>query len=89
LALGAHSGDVLRLVLRRGLGLALAGVALGLISALALTRMMEGLLFGVEAGDPLTFGVLALLMLSVALVSCWIPARRGARVDPLVALRTE
>jgi len=88
-ALGAQTGDVLRLVLRRGMGLTLVGVALGLFAALAVTRLMQTLLFGVGATDPLTFGAIALLMLLVALLACWIPARRATKVDPLIALRSE
>jgi putative ABC transport system permease protein len=89
LALGAQAGDVLRLILRQGLKLTLIGVALGLTAALALTRWMESLLFGVRPADPLTFGVIALVLLLVAICACWIPARRATRVDPLIALRSE
>jgi predicted permease len=87
LALGAQTQDVLQLVLKQGLSLALAGVGAGLLIALALLRMMRGLLFGVNATDPLTLVVVALLLLMVALLSCWIPARRAAKVDPMLALR--
>jgi putative ABC transport system permease protein len=89
LALGAQARDVLRLILRQGLKLALIGVALGLTAAFALTRWMESLLFGVRPADPLAFGVVALVLLLVAICACWIPARRATQVDPLVALRSE
>jgi putative ABC transport system permease protein len=87
LALGAQTADVMHLVLRRGMGLALVGVMLGLMTAWAVTRLMKTLLFGVGVADPMTFSVIALMLLGVALAACWIPARRAARVDPLVALR--
>jgi predicted permease len=87
MALGARTGDVMHLVMRRGMSLALAGVTLGLIAAWTVTRLMKTLLFGVHVTDPMTFSVIALMLLCVALAACWIPARRAARVDPLVALR--
>ena len=68
---------------------AAAGVALGLLGALALTRLMTGLLYGVAPSDPLTFVTVAALLLAVALLACWVPARRAARTDPIVALRDE
>ncbi|HKE05016.1 MAG TPA: FtsX-like permease family protein, partial [Blastocatellia bacterium] len=89
IALGARAADVVGLVLKHGLGLAAFGVAIGLSASLALTRLMKGLLFGVSATDPLTFVAIALLLIGVALMACWIPARRAARVDPMLALRRE
>jgi putative ABC transport system permease protein len=88
-ALGAETRDVLRLVLQQGLTLALLGVALGMAASLALTRLMKSLLFGVSATDPLTFTLIAVLMTTIALLACWIPARRATKVDPMIALRAE
>jgi putative ABC transport system permease protein len=89
MALGARRRDVLKLIVRQGMTLAFAGAALGLLASLALARLMKTLLFGVSATDPLTFGGVALLLLGVALLACWIPARRATRVDPMIALRCE
>ena len=89
LALGAQPRDVLRLVIRQGMLLASAGVAVGLVGALLLTRVMATLLYGVRPTDPATFGAVSLLLLVVALAACFIPARRATRVDPLIALRYE
>ncbi|HKG60290.1 MAG TPA: ABC transporter permease [Pyrinomonadaceae bacterium] len=89
LALGAQTSNVLKLILGQGLKLAAVGVALGLLAAIAFTRLLKGLLFGISASDPLTFGLIAALLVGVALLACWIPARRATRVDPLKALRNE
>ncbi len=89
MALGAQAGNVLRLVIGQGLKLAIIGVAVGLLGAWGLTRFMQTLLFGVDPTDPGTFAAIALLLLLVALIACWIPARRATKVDPLVALRYE
>jgi putative ABC transport system permease protein len=89
LALGAQRGDVLLLLLKQGVNLVSAGVAIGLLASLALTRLIEGLLFGVGATDPLTFALAALSLIIVALLACLIPARRAAKVDPMITLRCE
>jgi putative ABC transport system permease protein len=89
LALGAQPRDVLKLILTQGLRSTLLGIMIGLGASFALTRWMEKLLFGVRPTDPLTFGVIALVLLSVALLACWIPARRATKVNPLIALRNE
>jgi len=89
LALGAHPGQVLNMVLRHGVKMALVGVVIGLGGAFALTRLMTSLLFGVAASDPATFVAVALLLVLVALLACYWPARRAMKVDPMVALRYE
>ena len=89
MALGANPGRVLRLVLARGLRLAGAGTVIGVLAALLLTRLLGSLLFDVSATDPLTFAAVAGLLLAVALLACYVPARRAMRVDPMVALRYE
>ncbi|HEX9424747.1 MAG TPA: FtsX-like permease family protein, partial [Pyrinomonadaceae bacterium] len=89
LALGARQLDVLSLVVRQGMTLVAVGVGLGLLGAIGLTRVMSTLLFGVTAKDPMTFVAVAGLLMLVAFVACYVPARRATRVDPLVALRYE
>jgi len=89
MALGADAGRVLRLVMGRGAVLVALGLAIGFGGAAALTRFLKTVLYGVSATDPVTFGAMALLLAAVALTACVIPARRAARVDPAVALRSE
>jgi putative ABC transport system permease protein len=89
MALGAQAVDVLKMILGQGLLLASIGVVIGVVGAFALTRLMSSLLFGVTATDPMTFTIVSLLLIAVALAACYIPARRAMRVDPMVALRYE
>jgi putative ABC transport system permease protein len=89
MALGAQRSDVLKLVVGPGLKLVLIGVAIGLVAAFILTRMMTSLLFGISASDPTTFIAISLVLISVAVLASYIPARRATKVDPMIALRYE
>ena len=89
MALGAQVRHILQLILKQGVLLVSLGVVIGLIAATVLTRLMAHLLYGVSATDPLTFTVIGFLLTFVALVTCYLPARRAAHVDPVIALRSE
>jgi len=89
MAIGARPAEILRMILGQGMALALIGVALGMFGALWLTRLLQQLLFEVAPTDPLTYAGVAVVLGLAALVACYVPARRAARVDPLIALRTE
>jgi putative ABC transport system permease protein len=89
MAVGARGGDVVRLILRHGLLMVLAGTLLGGLGALSLTQLMQSLVFGMSASDPLTFAAVAAVLLLVAAVACYVPARRASRMDPMRALRVE
>jgi predicted permease len=89
IALGAQRRDVLRLMLGEGMKMALAGVAVGVVAAAGLTRLMAQAIYGVSATDPITFGGVVIVLTTVALAACYVPARRGMRVDPVIALRHE
>jgi predicted permease len=89
MALGAQRAEVLRMVLREGAQLTLIGAGVGVVAALGLTQLMSNMLFGVKPGDPITFGVVVVVLCGIALLACYLPARRATRVDPMVALRYE
>src|SRR5262249_40167854 len=86
IALGAQTGDVVKLVLRQGLTLTCCGIALGTLAAMGLTRLLKNLLFDISATDPLTFGCVAAVLVVIALLACYLPARRAAHLDPLIAI---
>ena len=89
LALGAPPRGLMRLVLAQAAQLAIAGTVLGVVAALALARVMRSLIYNVSPADPLTFGAVALMVIAIALLACWLPARRATRANPMVALRAE
>ena len=89
MALGAQSSSVGLLILKQGMALALIGSAIGLALAFGGTRLLQSILYGVSAVDPITFATVAFLLAVVALLACWLPAYRAARVDPMIALRNE
>ena len=89
MALGATAGNVLRLMMKQGMRLALLGIVVGLATAFTLTRSLSKLVYGITTTDPLTFAAIAALLVAVALLACWIPARRATKVDPMIALRCE
>jgi putative ABC transport system permease protein len=88
MALGARPGDVWRMVLRRGIAITAAGMGIGLLGAFGVSRIVGNLLYGVSATDPMTFVLISLLLCGVALVACFVPARRATKVDPVMAIRS-
>jgi ABC-type antimicrobial peptide transport system permease subunit len=88
-ALGASAGDVTRALVKHGVLLVGAGLAIGLVASLAGTRIMEGLLYGIEPRDPVTFGAIGVLVFAITVIACWLPAWRAARMSPMIALRQE
>src|SRR5215475_3915069 len=89
MALGARGRDVMKLVIRQGMWLVLIGVVIGMAASLAVSRLLKSFLFGLSAADPMTFGIIPLLLAAVALLACYVPARRATKVDPMIALRSE
>jgi len=89
MALGARGRDVMKLVIRQGTWLVLTGVFIGMAASLAVSRLLKSFLFGLSATDPMTFGIIPLLLAAVALLACYVPARRATKVDPMIALRSE
>jgi putative ABC transport system permease protein len=89
IALGAQPKNILKMILRRGLVLTLSGIAFGVAGSFALTRVISSSLFGVSPTDPITFVLVSLILISVAMIACYIPARRATKTDPMVALRYE
>ena len=89
MALGARGRDVMKLVIRQGMWLVLIGVVIGMAASLAVSRVLKSFLFGLSAADPMTFGIIPLLLAAVALLACYVPARRATKVDPMIALRSE
>jgi predicted permease len=89
IALGATPGAVVGMIVRHGMSVALAGASAGIVAALALSRLIDSLLFGVRGTDPLTFAVVAIVLLAISFMACYVPARRAARIDPMAALRAE